>query len=69
MWKGPQLIVQKFGDVNYVIQANPSTRTVTLRIDHIKLYDGGDTPESWITQNQAEIGLQTTVEVEIIAGT
>ena len=47
-WRGPQLIVQKLGDVNYVVQADRCARKVTLHIDHLKLYRGDDVPDSWL---------------------
>ena len=48
-WTGPCLVITKLGDVNYVIQKSPDSRRITVRVDHIKVYSHGDTPNSWVT--------------------
>ena len=39
-WKGPFLVVDKIGDLNYRVQEHKLSRKVTLHVDHIKRYEG-----------------------------
>ena len=57
-WKGPYLVVEKIGDLNYRVKENEGSRVVTLHVDHIKLCDH-DTPESWLVSTTKDIGVQT----------
>ncbi len=50
-WEGPYLVVKKFSNVNYVVQRSPTSRKITLHIDHMKQYDH-DTPESWLDSDR-----------------
>ena len=63
-WQGPSLVVNKYSNVNYVVQANPQARKITLHVDHMKKYSHNDTPESWLTTEPAmthEVGIQTSL--------
>jgi transposase InsO family protein len=66
-WQGPFLIVQKLGDVNYVVQRDEESRRITLHVDHIKPYIHDDTPENWLKSkdqtNQTEIGVQVNLPI------
>ena len=46
-WKGPYLVVDKLGELNYRVQEKPESRVLTLHIDHIKSYEH-ETPLSWL---------------------
>jgi transposase InsO family protein/ribosomal protein L21E len=47
-WKGPFLVIEKLGDVNYRVQNSPTARIITLHIDHMKIYHHDDVPDSWL---------------------
>ena len=47
-WKGPFLVIQKLGPVNYVVQKEENSRKITLHIDHMKKYAFDDTPKTWV---------------------
>jgi hypothetical protein len=51
-WEGPYLIIKKYSNVNYVVQSSPTSRKITLHIDHMKQYEH-DTPESWLDDARA----------------
>ncbi len=52
-WEGPFLVIDKLGDVTYVVQKEKSGRKIKLHIDHIKRYDHDDTPNSWLACPQS----------------
>ena len=57
-WKGPYLVVDKLGELNYRVQEKPVSRVLTLHIDHIKSYEH-ETPLSWLEPKVKEVGVQT----------
>ena len=57
-WKGPYLVVDKLGELNYRVQEKPESRVLTLHIDHIKSYEH-ETPLSWLEPKVKEVGVQT----------
>ncbi len=52
-WEGPFLVIDKLGDVTYVVQKDKSGRKIKLHIDHIKRYDHDDTPNPWLACPQS----------------
>ena len=57
-WKGPYLVTDKIGDLNYRVQENKNSRKITLHIDHMKLYEH-ETPESWLEVLKKNVDTQT----------
>ena len=63
-WKGPFLVVDKIGDLNYRVNKlsrNKLSRKVTLHVDHIKRYEG-ETPESWVVPSLIHSDKETQTE-------
>ena len=59
-WQGPMLVIHKLSPVNYIVQASPTSRKITLHVDHIKLYDHPDTPNSWVeSTDPIDVSVQT----------
>ena len=54
-WKGPSLIIQKLGTVNYVVQTSEYSRRITVHVDHLKEYRHVDTPKKWIPENKIQM--------------
>ena len=62
-WKGPYLVINVLGEVNYVVQEGPGKRLLTLHVYHMKLYELEDTPINW-SQNlnkYQEVGVQVNL--------
>ena len=45
---GPYRIMAKLGAVTYSIQKTPSTRPITVHVDHLKLFHTVNPPVSWV---------------------
>ena len=61
-WKGPFLIVDKLGDVNYRGQKGPTARKITLHVDHMKTYTHLDVPESWLQAEKQSVDCAVQTE-------
>ena len=64
-WKGPYLVLNRLGEVNYRVQKEPNSTPITVHIDHMKNYGHGDTPEVWIAGNGLnfrEMGVQVNFQ-------
>ena len=63
-WKGPYLILNRLGEVNYRVQKDQSSAPLTVHVDHIKSYGHDDTPELWITVNDScrDVGVQANFD-------
>ncbi len=51
-WQGPTLIIDKLGDVTYVVQREQFGRKIKVHVDHIKIYDHDDVPTSWLNNDK-----------------
>ena len=45
---GPYLVINKPGEVTYIIQRDPSQKPVTIHVDHLKRYYGVNLPKPWL---------------------
>ena len=61
-WKGPYLVINKLGDVNYRVQKSESAQLVTVHVDHMKIYEQDDIPELWISIcDRVDVGVQVKI--------
>jgi uncharacterized GH25 family protein len=65
-WKGPYLIVEKWGDVNYKVQPEPNGKITTVHVDHINIFIS-HTPECWISPQCGIDKSSQVLEAEIQA--
>ena len=57
-WRGPYLVVEKIGDLNYRVQETQQSRKITLHVDHIKAFEH-ETPPSWLNGLKCDVEVQT----------
>ena len=61
-WKGPYLVINKLGDVNYRVQKSESAHLMTIHVDHMKIYEHDDIPEFWISiHDRVDVGVQVEI--------
>ena len=63
---GPYLVVKEIGEVNYLIQRNSKAIPFTVHVDDLKLYQGKDTPKSWLPMdgsNPTDRGVQCELSI------
>ena len=47
-YTGPYLVIQRIGEVNYLIQKSKTTSPLTVHVNDLKSYTGENTPEKWV---------------------
>lgn len=47
-WTGPYKVLARLTDINYKIQRSILSKPITVHIDHLKPYQGRETPHNWV---------------------
>ena len=47
-YTGPYLVIQRIGEVNYLIQKSKTASPLTVHVNDLKHYTGENTPEKWV---------------------
>ena len=59
-WKGPYLVVEKIGDLNYRVQETQQSRKITLHVDQSKAFEH-EMPPSWLNGLKCDVEVQTNM--------
>ncbi len=63
-WRGPFLITEKVSDVNVRVQASPTARSQVVHVDSLKLYEGCQAPQSWLSPLVVDTGIHESLSEE-----
>ena len=66
-WEGPYLVTAKVNALCYRIQKSSTSRSIVVHVDHLKLYEGNNSVESWIKSDvPREDSEDSGVELEVV---
>lgn len=65
-WQAPFLVVKKYSDITYGIQASPDAGVKVVHVNRLRAYRVGDQPDSWLKNGHVcthtDVGVQCTME-------
>ena len=59
-WEGPYLVTAKVNALCYRIQKTPTSRSIVVHVDHLKLYEGGNPVENWLKSDAPSEASETS---------
>lgn len=67
-WTGPYLVINKISSLLYKIQKNENSPEIIVHVDHLKPYEGNQTPRNWLLESvysSEPTEIHTEIETEI----
>jgi transposase InsO family protein len=61
-WTGPFIVVQQLSEVTYKLQRSPDSKEKVVHVNHLKMYEGSEVPESWLPEEREVVERENGME-------